>query len=256
MNVSPLPDLNGRTVLLTGGSSGTSAHVARAFARQGAAVALTYHHNRAGAEDMAAECRRSGAPAAAAFALDLASPESCSALVPRVRAAFGRLDVFVGVAGTGGHFHTLLEADAADMQEALQGHVTGNFLLARQSALAMPDDGSGRVVFVSATSSTKFSHGTYGFAKAALNALTEFLAHDLAARRITVNTVVPQLIDLPTTDAADRERRRQFTPLGRLPHPDEIAQLCVTLCAPLFGGITGQLFFLDGGYRLRPPEDR
>lgn len=256
MSWSPVPEMRGRRVLVTGASSGTGPAVARAFAAAGAALALTYRQNRAAAESVAADCRAAGAAAVQVFPLDLMDAARGDALVAEVEKSLGGLDVFIGVAGAGGAFTPLLDAATSELTAALQGQIVGNFALARDAGLRMPRDGSGRVILVSATSSHKFSHGTYGLAKAALNTMVPFLAYELASRRVTVNALVPQLIDLDTIDPADRERRRRFTPLGVIPHPDQIAQFCLALCSPLYGIVTGELIHLDGGYRLRPPEDR
>ena len=253
---SLIPDLKGKRVLVTGASNETGPQVAKAFANRGAELALTYCRDRDGGERTADECRKRGATAAHVFRLDLLDADRCAALVPEVVAALGGLDILVAVAGTGGSYRSLLEVDADHVLRALQGQVCGNLAIARDAGLAMPHDGTGRIVFVSATSCYKYSHASYGFAKATLNELTKFLACEMASRKITVNTVVPQLIDLESISAEVREKRKQFTPLGNIPHPDQIAQMCLVLCSSLFDIVTGQLIYMDGGYRLRPPEDR
>ncbi len=245
-----------RRVLVVGASNETGPAVARAFAAQGARLALSYCTDRAAAETVAGECRALGAPEAHVFPLDLLDADQCECFVGGVQEALGGLDILIAVAGAGGSYRPLLETSAREMREAFQGQVCGNFTIARDAARLMPDDGSGRIVFISATSSHKYSHATYGYAKAALNQLTPFLAYELAARKITVNTLIPQLIDLPSVAPAMREKRKQFTPLGLIPSPELIAEHCLALCSPAFAIVTGECYHLDGGYRLRPPEDR
>lgn len=246
----------GKRALIVGASNETGPAVARAFAQRGARLALTYHSDKAAAETVAEECRALGAPDAHILQLDLLNSAQCESFIATVRQTLGGIDFLLAVAGAGGSYRPLLEIDPQEMRDAFQGQVCGNFTLARDAGLIMPTDGSGRIVFVSATSSHKFSHATYGYAKAALNQLTAFLAYELAARKVTVNTLVPQLIDLESIDPAMREKRKRYTPLGLIPHPDQIASFCVTLCSPEFNIATGELIHLDGGYRLRPPEDR
>jgi NAD(P)-dependent dehydrogenase (short-subunit alcohol dehydrogenase family) len=246
----------GKHALIVGASNETGPAVARAFAQRGARLALTYHSDRAAAETVAAQCRGLGAPEAHVMQLDLLNSAQCESFIAAVRRTLGGIDFLLAVAGAGGSYRSLLEIEPQEMREAFQGQVCGNFTLARDAGLIMPTDGSGRIVFLSATSSHKFSHGTYGYAKATLNQLTAFLAYELATRKITVNTLVPQLIDLESIDPAVREKRKRYTPLGLIPHPDQIAGFCVTLCSPGFNIATGELIHLDGGYRLRPPEDR
>ncbi|MCX7591843.1 MAG: SDR family oxidoreductase [Kiritimatiellae bacterium] len=256
MDLLSIPELRGRRVLITGASNETGPHVAHAFASLGSDLALAYHQDKSSAEKVAAECRDRGAGNVHIFQLDLLDPKSCATLVPRVVHTLGGLDILIAVAGAGGSYTSLLQVESSELPTALQGQVCGNFLIARDAALRMPTDGSGRIVFVSAASSYKYSHGSYGFAKATLNELTLFLAYELASRKITVNTIVPQLIDLDSIPSELKEKRKRYTPLGNLPHPDQIAQMCVVLCSPLFDTVTGQLVYMDGGYRLRPPEDR
>lgn len=255
MAFEPIPDLAGKRVLITGASNETGPHVARAFARYGPSLALTYHSDQAAGEEVVEQCKADGAEDARLFQLDLLDMDQCSSFVPKVVDALGGLDVFVAVAGAGASYTPLAELPADDLVRAFQGQVAGNFAIARDAGLAMPE-GGGRVVFISATSCTKYSHAGYGFAKATLNELTKFLALELAGRNVTVNTLVPQLIDLESIRAETRDRRRAFTPLGNIPHPDQIAQMCLVLCSPLFDIVTGELIYMDGGYRLRPLEDR
>ncbi|MFO7900208.1 MAG: SDR family oxidoreductase [Planctomycetota bacterium] len=255
MAFDPIPDLAGKRVLITGASNETGPHVARAFARHAPSLALTYHSDRAAGEDVVEQCKADGAQDAHLFQLDLLDMEQCASFVPRVVHALGGLDVFVAVAGSGASYTPLAELPADDLVRAFQGQVAGNFAIARDAGLAMPEHG-GRIVFISATSCTKYSHAGYGFAKATLNELTKFLALELAERNVTVNTLVPQLIDLESISAEMRDKRREFTPLGNIPHPDQIAQMCLVLCSPLFDIVTGELIYMDGGYRLRPLEDR
>ena len=113
----------------------------------------------------------------------------------------------------------------------------------------MKQAGRGRIVIFSATSCHKFSHASYGLAKASVNQMTRFLAFELAPE-VTVNTIVPGLIDLETTDADARRTRAQATPLGRIVTPDDLAAMCLTIAGPAFDTVTGQEIYMDGGFYL------
>lgn len=255
MSYDPLPDLDGKRVLITGASNDSGPFVARCFAQPGARLALTYHSDKESCERVAAECRELGAEAHA-FEFDLLDMSSCQKLVTDVAKTLGGIDYVIALAGTGSSYTPLTELAPDQFMSAIQGQVGGSFVVARDAAEHMPDDGTGRVVLISATSSYKSHHAGYGFAKTCLNELTRFLACELAAKKISVNTLVPQLIDLESISAEMREKRKQFTPLGLIPHPEQIGKMCLVLCSPLFNIVTGETIVMDGGYRLRPLEDK
>jgi NAD(P)-dependent dehydrogenase (short-subunit alcohol dehydrogenase family) len=108
--------------------------------------------------------------------------------------------------------------------------------------------GWGRIVNIGATSGLVRSHGVYGVAKAALLALTEALALELAPM-ITVNAVVPSQIASARTDrmAAYKAAAIAGTPLGRLVTQAEIGRMVVRLCSSEFDFVTGQAIVMDGG---------
>jgi len=249
------PDLSGKRVLITGASNESGPCVARCFAAPGSRLALAWHSDHDAAGRVADECRELGAEVHL-FQLDLMDMSSCERLVDDVSRRLGGIDIVIALAGTGASYTPLTEVTPAQFMNSLQGQVGGSFVVARNAARHMPDDGSARVILISATSSGKYHHAGYGFAKKCLNELTGFLACELAASRITVNTLVPQLIDLESISPEAREKRRRFTPLGLIPHPEQIGRMCRVLCSPLFDIVTGETITLDGGYRLRPLEDK
>ncbi|MCG3180509.1 MAG: putative oxidoreductase [Phycisphaerae bacterium] len=240
-----------RRILITGASNETGPHIARAFARTGDALALTYHTDRAAAERVAGQCRRDGAASVELFPLDLLDLDQCVGFAGLVAAALGGLDMLVANAAAGPSYTPLREVDAKTFSAAIQGQLTGNLFLCRDAGNLMKAAGRGRIILFSATSAHKFSHASYGLAKAAVNEMTRFLAFELSPE-VTVNTIVPGLIDLESTDADLRRTRAANTPLGRIVTPDELAAMCVTIASPVFDVVTGQVLYMDGGYFLKP----
>jgi NAD(P)-dependent dehydrogenase (short-subunit alcohol dehydrogenase family) len=250
------PDLRGKRVLITGASNETGPFVAREFARLGCKLALTCHSDKEALRRVEDECRELGASDCRSFQLDLLDSERCGNLVSEITRDGANIDVLVAVAGAGASYKSLVDLSGQELLRAFQGQVAGNFEIARNAAGYMPEDGNGRIVLISATSCYKYSHAGYGYTKDCLNELTKFLAYELSEKRITVNTLVPQLIDLESISQEVKDKRRKFTPLGNIPHPEQIARMAVVLSSPLFDIVTGQLIYMDGGYKLRPPEDR
>lgn len=238
--------LGGRVALVTGASNGTGVDIARALAAAGARVAVHYRADRAAAEAVAAAIRGAGG-AAEVFAADVARADDVRRLVAEVQARLGNPVVVVNNAGpfNGAAFCELAEPD---WDHVMNANLKAVYLTAQLTAAGMRRAGWGRIVNIGATSGLVRSHGVYGVAKAALLALTEALALELAPV-ITVNAVVPSQIASARTDrlAAYKAAAIAGTPLGRLVTQAEIGRMVVRLCSSEFDFVTGQAIVMDGG---------
>lgn len=241
--------LAGRVALVTGGSSGTGADIARELARHGARVALTYRRSRADGEAVAAAIAAAGGQALALQA-DVARAGDVRRVVGEVEARLGPVGVLVNNAGPFADtpFRTLAEGD---WDYVMNANLRAVWLAAQRVAPGMEGQGWGRIVNLGATSGFVRSHSVYGLAKAALLHLTESLAVELAPA-ITVNAVVPSQIASPRTDRmpAYRAAAVAATPLGRLVTQAEIARAVALLASPAFDFMTGRALVLDGGRTL------
>ena len=238
--------LGGRVALVTGASNGTGVDIARALAAAGARVAVHYRADRAAAEAVAAAIRGAGG-AAEVFAADVARADDVRRLMAEVQARLGNPVVVVNNAGpfNGAAFCELAEPD---WDHVMNANLKAVYLTAQLTAAGMRRAGWGRIVNIGATSGLVRSHGVYGVAKAALLALTEALALELAPV-ITVNAVVPSQIASARTDrlAAYKAAAIAGTPLGRLVTQAEIGRMVVRLCSSEFDFVTGQAIVMDGG---------
>ena len=238
-----------KVVLVTGSSSGTGAHIARAFARKGAQVAVHCRADIDGAAQVVEDILKEG-HAASAFQADLASPGATRRLAAEVGERLGPVSILVNNAGpfTDTPFIKLAERD---WDAVLAVNLKAPFLLVQALAPTMISQGWGRIVNLGATSSLVRSHSIYGLAKAALVHLTESLALELAPT-VTVNAIVPSQIASPRTDAMPLYKNAAIagTPLGRLVTEEEIADLAVRLCEREFDFMTGRALVLDGGRTL------
>ena len=244
-------DLAGKAVLVTGGSRGIGAAVARAMAGAGADVAITYVNSRQAAENVAAEMRALGVRARAVRA-DQADPAAAAAVVRQVAEEFGRLDILVNnaaVAVLGPIDGPVPDGAALDRQ--IRVNYTSIVAAIRAAARVLPE--GGRIINIGSGIATRT--GASGVAdhagtKAALAGFTRGAARDLAPKGITVNLLQTGLVATQLTTAAGSAPQRLLAsvPLGRMGRPEEVAAGVVFLASPGASYITGATLDIDGGY--------
>ncbi|MEY9871001.1 NAD(P)-dependent dehydrogenase (short-subunit alcohol dehydrogenase family) [Streptacidiphilus sp. MAP12-33] len=237
--------MTGQVVVVTGGTRGVGAGIARAFLRVGAEVLVCAR--RPPAEPVQAAGRKAGfAP------VDLRDAVAVADLFDAVAARHGRLDVLVNNAG--GTPFRLLD-DAADTARHLRVLELNLLAPLTASLAALPHlrRSHGSVVMVGSVSGTRPSPGTaaYGAAKAGLANLAASMAVEWAPS-VRVNTVVPgmvrtELSHLHYGDEAGIAAVGATVPLGRLAEPEEIGEACVFLASPRAGYITGAALTVHGG---------
>jgi len=240
--------LKGKVALVVGGSTGTGPEIARAFAEVSADVAVTYHEHADEADAVVRTIEGKGLKSKA-YQFDLLDGQAVRTLPKQVADDLGRLDILVLCAGAGG-FGDVKELDEETWDWAMNGNVRASFFLARNAALVMETGDGGRIVTFSATSALKYGHAFYGLSKAAVIQMTRFLAHTFAPK-VTVNCLIPGLIDLEEAEANLRTERAKNSPLQRIVAPRELAQLCVMMCSPAFDSVTGESLIADAGFWLK-----
>ncbi|HEX6465279.1 MAG TPA: SDR family oxidoreductase [Vicinamibacterales bacterium] len=238
--------------LITGGKR-IGAAVARALARGGFDVALSYNTSRSGAAATAADITALGRRAHIQQA-NLANPDECRALVDGTAAAFGRLDVLVNMASV----YTAAPFDSLDERvwhSVIDVDLRAAFLCARAAVPHMRRVGGGRIInfsdWIAASGRPRYpGYLPYYVAKAGAIALTEALALEVAADGILVNAVAPGPIMAPpgTTDE-ELKSVEAATPLGRWGGPEAIASAVVFLVESDF--ITGETIRVDGGRHVK-----
>jgi 3-oxoacyl-[acyl-carrier protein] reductase len=239
-------DLIGKVALVTGASRGIGAAVARRLAGAGAFVAVNYKADEAGAAKTVVAIRAAGGHAEV-FQADVASASSITALIDRVIAQCQRLDILVNNAWLG-TLRRVMDTDEAtyDAQFAL---TKAAFFGMKRAGEVLADNG--RIVNISSMSTRNPGGGpAYSASKAALETLTRAFAHEVGARGITVNAVLPGLIEtalLATLTEAQRQGAIAATALRRLGQPEELAELVGFLVSPKGRWITGELLAANGG---------
>src|SRR5262245_10252935 len=241
--------LRGKVALITGGSRGIGAAVARRFAAAGIKVAIGYQARSDAAARLAAEITGAGGQCLAVQG-DITDADAAQRIATDTVAPFGRIDILVNCAGVA-PYRALGAMDAAYIRAILDGNVLGTVLIT-QAALAHLTAPGGRIInFASAIAFRPIpTSSLYAAAKAAVVALTHAWSKELGPRGITVNAIAPGVIETEMTTAILAERGAGIvaaTPLGRIGQTDDIAGIALFLCSSDAGWITGRTIIADGG---------
>jgi NAD(P)-dependent dehydrogenase (short-subunit alcohol dehydrogenase family) len=248
--------MGARVLLVTGGSRGIGAAIARLAAKEGYAVGINYFGNDAAAETVLADCKRAGAKAIAVKG-DVASADDVTRFFDASQAALGRVTHLANNAGIVGRNGKLGDADPQTIRRVVDVNVTGALLVAREAVRRMtPEAGGegGAIVNLSSMAATLGSPGEYVWyaaSKGAIDALTVGLSKEVAPLGIRVNAVSPGLIDTDIHASGgqpDRvERLRTMIPLGRAGTAEEVADLVLYLLSGRAAYITGSNTRVSGG---------
>jgi 3-oxoacyl-[acyl-carrier protein] reductase len=240
--------LEGKTALVTGGSRGIGAAIAKRLAADGASVAITYAKDANAASLVLRAIEQSGGKAIAIQA-DAAVAEAVKDAVEKTVATLGRLDVLVNNAGTAVP-KKFEETTQEELDRLIDINVRGTFLTT-QAALKHMNNG-GRIIMIgSCVGERVLTPGLvpYSATKGAVKMFTQGLSREVGSRGITVNNVQPGPIDTDLNPAAGdwAVPQKAATALGRYGQVEEVAALVAFVASPEASYITGANLTVDGG---------
>lgn len=251
----PLDEFDGRVALVTGGAGGIGRAVVEA---------LRLH----GVKAIAADINGDQAPQDCDFKhkpdtlvrLDVTRKADIVALVERMQAQLGRIDILVNVAGVVS-FGSAEQLAEAEWDRVLDVNLKGTFLACQSVMGIMKQQGFGRIInlgsvvgrnggnarpWISAEEQARAANVAYGVSKSGVHVMTAFLAKELAAQGITVNAVAPGPIATAMT-ASFPEQLKALLPVGRMGTTDDVVRAVLFLASPRAGFITGEVLDVNGG---------
>ena len=245
--------MQSRVVLVTGGSRGIGRAIAIELARAGFVVGVNYHAGRVQAEEVVASII-AAAGQAVALQADVADSQAVERMFAALDERFGRLDALVNNAGIGARFDSLTAIDDATWRRTLAVNLDGAFYCVRAAVPRLRKAGGGRIVNVSsgAARTGGLIGAHYAASKAGMLALTAKAARELARDGISVNAVLPSVIETEMMMALAaspeaRDRLRAQFPIGRFGQPQEVAEVVRFLVAEAPAYLTGEFISLHGG---------
>jgi 3-oxoacyl-[acyl-carrier protein] reductase len=237
--------LDGKVALVTGGSRGIGAAVARELGEAGARVAVNYRSSADAAKQIAEGI------GGIAVEGDVADPAAASAVVEQVEDELGDLDCLVNNAGVT-RDGLIARMSDEDWEAVVETNLRGTFNTCRAVSRKMLRRRSGSIVNLTSVVGIHGNPGqaNYAASKAGIIGLTKALARELGGRGVRVNAVAPGYIDTELTDVLPEEVKKAIlgsTPLGRLGEPDDVARAVRFLCSDESAFVTGAVLLVDGG---------
>jgi len=248
--------LEGKVAVVTGASKGIGAGIAKQLAAEGAAVVVNYSSSKKGADVVVAEITEKGGKAIAVGANVARKPE-IEKLFAETKKAFGRVDILVNNAGlyefsplegiTEEHFHKHFDLNVLGL------------LLTTQEAVRHFTDKGGSVINLSSIVGRSGMPGTsvYSATKGAVNSITQALSKELGPKKIRVNGVAPGLVvtegtavlGVSDTESDFHKAYVAQAPLGRVGQPQDIANVVTFLASDDSSWVTGETWYVGGGYQ-------
>ena len=242
--------LEGRLALVTGGGRGIGRAIALKLASQGSDIIVNFFRHRESAEQTAKDIQALGVKAEAIRA-NVGEPAKIDEIFDMIGTKFGRLDILINNAASGVG-RPAMDVDVKAWDWTMDINARACLLCAQRAAKLMEGRG-GKIVSISSLGSPFVlpNYTIVGVSKAALEALTRYLAIELAPQDICVNAVAASAVETEALKFYFKEGlvkdNRQVTPVGRMVLPEDVANVVAFLCSEEAFMIRGQTVVVDGG---------
>jgi acetoacetyl-CoA reductase len=242
-----------RVALVTGGMGGIGTAICQNLYLKGATVITSYSRNQNEANLWLEEQKKLGYNFSIYYG-DVSNFESCAQLIQNINDEFGRIDILINNAGITRDVQ-LHKMNLEQWQKVMQTNLDSLFYITRQVINGMITRGYGRIINISSINSQKgqFGQVNYSAAKAGIHGFTKSLAHEVARKGITVNTISPGYISTSMLSTVSKEILEKILtqiPVGRLGKPEEVAQAVAFIAAEDSGFITGANLSINGGHYM------
>ena len=247
-------NLSGKIALVTGGSRGIGKSIALELGRRGATVIINYLKNHEAAKTTVEELKLQGIKTTRIKA-HVGEEAAIDSLVSKIENQFGQLDILVNNAASG-VMRPTTELSVKHWDWTMNINARGPWMLSVAASRLMPD--GGRIINISSPGSTWVlpAYFAVGVSKAAIEAVTRYLAVELGPKGIAVNTVSPGFVMTEALNAFPdqlgiRDIASRPTPAGRTITPEDVSNVVAMLCSSEAEMIRGQVIVFDGGETLR-----
>ncbi len=242
--------LQGKVALITGGSRGIGASIAKKYAEEGADVAFTYLSSEEKAQAVAKELETFGVKAKA-YRSDAADYQQAEELIKNVLADFGKIDILVNNAGIT-RDTLMLRMSEEQWNKVIQTNLNSVFNLTKHCLRPMMKNRGGSIIHMSSIVGINGNAGqaNYAASKAGIIGFSKSIAKEMGARNVRSNVIAPGFIETDMTHELDEKTKEAYLaniPLKRLGAAEEVANACVFLGSDLSSYVTGQTLSVCGG---------
>src|ERR1700738_1345861 len=246
--------LDGKVALVTGASKGIGAGIALSLANAGAAVAVNYNSDRAGADRVVEKIKVVGGKAVTVQG-SVTSSEEIDRFFNETEKQLGNVDVLINNAGVFSDYLPLQDGNKKEFHRQFDTNVLGLLLTSKRAVKGFGEKG-GCVINIGSVVSTLTPPATsiYAATKSAVDGITRVLAKELGPRNIRVNSINPGVVDTEGAGAMDSYDQvasaiKALTPLGRTGMPEDIGLIAAFLASDEARWVTGEIIFAGGGLR-------
>lgn len=241
--------LQGQVAVVTGGSRGIGAAVAKKLASLGVDLAVIYAGNQTAAENVCAEIRTEHGVRVQAYRCNVADYAAVKATVTQIKQDFGTITILVNNAGVT-RDGLIAGMGEAEYDTVLDTNLKGAFNMIRHCSGTLIRNRGGRIINISSVSGLMGNVGqaNYAASKAGLIGLTKSVAKELAPRGVTCNAIAPGFITTDMTESLEDSPLAAAIPMGRMGKPEEIAAAAAYLAEADY--VTGTVLRVDGGIAM------